>query len=153
MAAIVIVTAMVAVSFGGYATSLFVGESASHAWNHLFITLLLVVLTGVNLVGTRLVAAAQSVIVLCVLVSFAIFIWVTVTHINLDLLAFSGYPSASKILAAVALTFFAARVLSLSEWLMNSGPLSRRIIFGACPRSLTIRSSTLTVSSAPVVAP
>jgi amino acid transporter len=65
------------------------------------------VLTAVNLVGTKLVAAAQSVIVISVLVSFGVFIWVTVTHINLDLLAFSGYPSASKIHAAVALTFFA----------------------------------------------
>src|SRR3974377_2322782 len=38
IAAIVIVGAMVAVSFGGYATALFVGEHASGAWNNLFIT-------------------------------------------------------------------------------------------------------------------
>ncbi len=40
IAAIVIVTAMVAVSFGSYATSLFVGENASSAWDHVFITAL-----------------------------------------------------------------------------------------------------------------
>ena len=107
IAAIVIVTAMVAVSFGGYATSLFVGENASSAWNHLFITLLILAMVALNFVGTKLVALAQSLIVVGVLVVFALFIWVTVTNINLGLLAFSGYPSASKIVASVALTFFA----------------------------------------------
>src|SRR5579862_3082532 len=38
IAAIVIVTAMVAVSFGGYATALFVGEGASNTWDHVFTT-------------------------------------------------------------------------------------------------------------------
>ena len=62
---------------------------------------------AVNMTGTRVVAAAQSVIVLGVLVVFALFIRVTIKNINLSLLAFSGYPSASKIIASVALTFFA----------------------------------------------
>jgi amino acid transporter len=107
MAAIVIVTAMVAVSFGGYATSLFVGEHASGAWNNLFITLLIVVMVAVNLVGATFVANAQSVIVAGVLAVFAVFICVTIVNINPDLLAFSTYPSFSKILSSVALTFFA----------------------------------------------
>lgn len=107
IAAIVIVTAMIAVSFGGYATSLFVGNDASSAWNHLFITLLLVALTGLNLVGTKVVAVAQSLIVSSVLVVFGIFIWVTIFDVDWGKLAFSGYPSLSKIIASVALTFFA----------------------------------------------
>src|SRR3954469_10748612 len=74
IAAIVIVTAMVAVSFGGYATALFVGDDASSAWNHLFITLLLLVMLGVNMTSTKIVAAAQSVIVMGVLAVFAVFI-------------------------------------------------------------------------------
>jgi amino acid transporter len=65
------------------------------------------VMVGVNMVGTKVVAVAQSLIVTGVLAVFAIFIWVTITDINLDLLAFSGYPSASKIISSVALTFFA----------------------------------------------
>jgi amino acid permease-like protein len=44
IAAIVIVGAMVAVSFGGYATSLFVGEHASSGWNNLFIIVLILFL-------------------------------------------------------------------------------------------------------------
>jgi amino acid transporter len=107
MSAIVIVTAMVAVSFGSYAKSLFVGQNAGHGWDHLFITLLLLVMLAVNFVGTKWVARAQSLIVAGVLVVFAVFIAVTLSNINLDLLAVSGYPSFSKILSSVALTFFA----------------------------------------------
>jgi amino acid transporter len=107
IAAIVIVTAMVAVSFGGYATSLFVGKDASSGWNNLFITALLLVMLAVNLVGAKVVAAAQSAIVFVVLAVFVVFICVTLPNIDTDLLAFSGYPSFSKIVASVALTFFA----------------------------------------------
>jgi amino acid transporter len=107
IAAIVIVTAMVAVSFGGYATALFVGQDAGGAWNNLFITALLLVMLVFNLIGTKVVAAAQSAIVFVVLAVFAVFICVTLPNIDLDLLAFSGYPSFSKIVASVALTFFA----------------------------------------------
>ena len=46
-------------------------------------------------------------IVAVVLAVFAVFIVVTIVNINPDLLAFSSYPSLSKILASVALTFFA----------------------------------------------
>jgi amino acid transporter len=107
IAAIVIVTSMVAVSFGGYATSLFIGKDASSAWNHLFITLLLLAMLAINLTGTKVVAAAQSLIVVGVLGVFAVFIVATLSNIDTSLLAFSGYPSASKIISSVALTFFA----------------------------------------------
>jgi amino acid transporter len=107
IAAIVVVTAMIAVSFGSYATALFVGNDAASWWHHLFITLLILAAVGLNLTGAKIVAAAQSVIVLGVLVVFALFIWVTVKDADFSKLAFSGYPSAGKILASVALTFFA----------------------------------------------
>jgi len=107
IAAIVIVTAMVAVSFGSYATSLFVGDGASGAWDNVFITVLILVMVLVNLVGTKVVEIAQSLIVLGVLVVFGIFIWVTIFDIDLGKLAFSGYPSLPKIISSVALTFFA----------------------------------------------
>jgi amino acid transporter len=107
ISAIVIVTAMVAVSFGGYATSLFIGDNASPVWHHVFVTALLLVMLVVNLVGTKVVAAAQAAIVLGVLVVFAVFVCVTVPTIHPDLLAFSGYPAWSRIVSSVALTFFA----------------------------------------------
>ncbi len=107
ISAIVIVGAMVAVSFGGYATALFVGEHAGSGWHNLFITILILGMLAINLVGAKFVANAQSMIVVCVLAVFAVFIVVTIVNMNPHLLAFSGYPSLSKILASVALTFFA----------------------------------------------
>jgi amino acid transporter len=107
IAAVVIVTAMVAVSFGSYATTLFIGRDAAAGWHHLFITLLLVAMLGVNLVGVTFVERAQSLIVAGVLGVFAVFIVVTIANINLDYLSFSDYPSISKIISSVALTFFA----------------------------------------------
>ena len=107
IAAIVIVCSMVVVSFGSYATSLFVGEDAASWWDNIFVTALVVVMVGVNMVGATFVARAQTLIVLGVLVVFAFFIVVTLSDIDFDLLAFSGYPSFSKIVASVALTFFA----------------------------------------------
>ena len=107
IAAIVIVTAMIAVSFGSYATALFVGNDAASWWHHLFISLLIVAAVGLNMTGAKSVAAAQSVIVVGVIVVFGVFIWVTIKDANFSNLAFSNYPSPNKILASVALTFFA----------------------------------------------
>jgi amino acid transporter len=106
-AAIVIVCSMVAVAFGSYATSLFVGDDAGAGWDNVFTTLVVVAMLGVNLIGSRSVDRAQSLIVFVLLAVFAVFIAVTLVDIDLDLLAFSGYPPLSDIIASVALTFFA----------------------------------------------
>ena len=106
-AAIVIVCSMVAVSFGSYATSLFVGDDAWSGWDNVFTTLVVLAMAGVSIVGSSLVDRAQSLIVIALLAVFAVFIAVTIVEIDLDLLAFSTYPSFSDIVASVALTFFA----------------------------------------------
>ncbi len=106
-AAIVIVCSMVAVAFGSYATSLFVGDDAAGWWDNVFTSAIVVAMAAVNLVGSRVVDRAQSLIVVVLLAVFAVFIAVTLVDIDLDLLAFSGYPSFSDIVASVALTFFA----------------------------------------------
>ncbi len=106
-AAIVIVGSMVAVAFGAYATSLFVGEDAAGWWDNAFTSLVVVAMAAINLVGSRVVDRAQSLIVVVLLAVFAVFIAVTIVDIDTDLLAFSGYPPVSDIIASVALTFFA----------------------------------------------
>jgi len=106
-AAIVIVCSMVAVSFGTYATSLFVGDGAWGGWDNVFTTLVVVGMAGVSIVGSKLVDRAQSLIVIALLAVFAVFIAVTLVDIDFDLLAFSGYPPFTDIVASVALTFFA----------------------------------------------
>ena len=106
-AAIVIVCSMVAVSFGSYATSLFVGDDAGPAWDNVFTTAVIVGMVAINLVGSRVVDRAQSLIVVVLLAVFAVFVAVTIVDVDLDLLAFSSYPSFSDIVSSVALTFFA----------------------------------------------
>jgi amino acid transporter len=106
-AAIVIVCSMVAVSFGSYATSLFVGDDAGSGWDNLFTSAIVLAMAAVNLVGSRIVDRAQSLIVIVLLAVFAVFIAVTIVDIDFDLLAFSDYPAFSDIVASVALTFFA----------------------------------------------
>ena len=107
VSAIVIVGAMVAVSFGSYATSLFVGRDAAAGWDNVFTSFVVLLTLGINMMGSRLVDRAQSAIVLIELAVFTVFIVVTVGDADWSLLAFSGYPSVSDIVASVALTFFA----------------------------------------------
>jgi amino acid transporter len=106
-AAFVVVAAMLAVSFGSYATTLFVGDDAWSGWDNLFASLLIVAMTVINMIGATFVARVASVMVVVLLGVFAVFIWVTISDVNFDLLAFSGYPSFSKIISSIALTFFA----------------------------------------------
>src|ERR671910_226251 len=88
--AIVIVCSMVAVAFGSYATSLFVGDDAAAGWDNVFTTAIVLAMAGINIVGSKIVHRAQSLIVIPLLAVFAVFIAVTLVDIDLDLLAFSG---------------------------------------------------------------
>jgi amino acid transporter len=106
-AAIVIVCSMVAVAFGSYATSLFIGNDAAAGWDNVFTSAIVIAMAGINLIGARFVDRAQSLIVFVLLAVFAVFIVATLVDIDPHLLAFSGYPSVSDIIASVALTFFA----------------------------------------------
>ena len=106
-AAIVIVCSMVAVAFGSYATSLFIGNDAAAGWDNVFTSGIIVAMAGINLIGARFVDRAQSLIVIVLLAVFAVFIVATLADIDPHLLAFSGYPPVSDIIASVALTFFA----------------------------------------------
>jgi amino acid transporter len=100
-----IVTAMVAVSFGSYASAMFAGENK--VWAKVLAALIIVVMMGVNIVGSDLVAKAQTVIVYVVLGILTLFAVVTLVNMNPSLLAPSGYPPLRDIVSSVALTFFA----------------------------------------------
>ena len=67
-AAFVVVAAMLAVSFGSYATTLFVGDDAWSGWDNVFASLLIVVMTLVNMVGATFVSRVASVMVVVLLV-------------------------------------------------------------------------------------
>jgi amino acid transporter len=106
-AAFVIVCAMLAVSFGSYATTLFVDSDASSGWGNVFASVLVVVMVAINLIGATFVARVASIMVVVLLALFGVFIVVTLADLDPNLLAFSGYPSFSDIVASIALTFFA----------------------------------------------
>jgi amino acid transporter len=100
-----IVTAMVAVSFGSYASSMMAGGNT--AWAKVFAALVIAVMTAVNIVGSKLVAGAQTIIVYIVLGILIVFAVVTLANMHPALLAPSGYPPLRHIISSVALTFFA----------------------------------------------
>lgn len=103
--AALIVTSMVAVSFGHYGSTLFFGDSA--AWARILTTAVVLLVAAVNIAGARFIDRVQTAIVLVLLAVFAVFIGVTVTQLDPGLLAPATYPSTSDIVASVALTFFA----------------------------------------------
>jgi amino acid transporter len=107
LTAIVVVGAMVAVSFGDYAARLFLGDGAGSAWTKVFASLMVVGAAWLCIVGVNWVDRVQSAIVILLLAVFAVFVCATVTNLHPDLLAPSGYPSGRSIISAVALTFFA----------------------------------------------
>ncbi len=100
-----IVTGMVAVSFGSYASDAV--PWGSSAWVKIFAALIVVVMTMLNIVGSHAVAQVQTVIVTVVIGILAIFAVVTLVNMDPHLLAFSGYPSVRDIVSSIALTFFA----------------------------------------------
>jgi amino acid transporter len=105
LAANAIVTGMVAVSFGSYASGAV--ADGSETWIKIFALLVVVAMTILNIVGSRAVARVQTLIVIVVVGILAVFAVTTLSTIDFDLLAFSGYPSVADIVGSVALTFFA----------------------------------------------
>ncbi|HWJ61899.1 MAG TPA: APC family permease [Acidimicrobiales bacterium] len=104
-AANAVVTAMVAVSFGSYASSAFAdgSETALKA----FAVVVIVAMTALNAVGSQAVARAQTIVVVVVIGILLVFSVTTLSTVEPDLLAPSDYPSLTDIVSSVALTFFA----------------------------------------------
>ena len=104
-AANAIVTAMVAVSFGSYASASF--ANGDPAWEKGFAVAIVLAMTALNVAGSTFVARIQSVIVFIVVGILAMFAVVTIANMNPELLAPAQYPPARDIVSSVALTFFA----------------------------------------------
>ena len=100
-----IVTGMVAVSFGSYASEAV--PWGTSAWIKVFATLIVLVMTLLNILGSQAVARVQTVVVTVVIGILGFFAVVTLVNMDPHLLAFSGYPSVRDIVSSVALTFFA----------------------------------------------
>ena len=102
-----IVMSMVTVSFASYAGELLAGDEPSTLLTDILSIGLIVVVFGINLIGPRLVAKVQVMVVWLVIAILAGFATVLIFNLDPDLLAPSTYPSTGDILSSVALTFFA----------------------------------------------
>jgi amino acid transporter len=100
-----IITAMVAVSFGSYASEAV--SDGNDALLKFFAVLVIAVMAVLNIVGSTAVARVQTLIVVVVIGILTLFAVVTLLDLDPDLLAFSGYPPLRDIVSSVALTFFA----------------------------------------------
>ena len=100
-----IVTAMVAVSFGSYASSAF--TNADPGWAKVFAVAVVVVMTILNVLGSTVVARVQSLVVFVVVGILGFFAVVTILNADPARLAPSTYPPVRDIVSSVALTFFA----------------------------------------------
>ena len=105
LAANAIITAMVAVSFGSYASS--AATDGNEAWGKVFAVGVVLVMSGLNVIGSKAVAKAQTIVVVVVIGILTVFAVSTISTIDWDLLDPSVYPSFADIVASVALTFFA----------------------------------------------
>jgi amino acid transporter len=101
-----IVAAMVAVSFGGYASALVFGDEADPLIAKALAVGLVAVITLVNLSGSSAAAKLSSLVVVTIAI-LAVFSVAGLTQADPALLAPETYPEFRKILASVALTFFA----------------------------------------------
>ncbi len=100
-----IVTAMVAVSFGSYASSAFTDGDPGAA--KAFAVAVVVVMTILNILGSTIVARVQSLVVFVVVGILGFFAVVTILNADVSRLAPSTYPPARDIVSSIALTFFA----------------------------------------------
>jgi amino acid transporter len=100
-----IVTALVAVSFGSYSSAAFFHGNA--VWAKVFAVLVILLMATLNILGSTAVARAQTIVVIVVIGSLSLFAVVTLANLHQGYLAPSGYPPLHKIVGSVALTFFA----------------------------------------------
>lgn len=105
LAANAIITGMVAVSFGSYASSAV--ADGNTFWVKVFAVLVVLAMTMLNVRGSQAVAKVQTLIVVVVVGILTVFAVATLANVDWSLLAFSGYPSVRQIVSSVALTFFA----------------------------------------------
>ena len=107
LTAIVVVGAMVAVSFGDYIATLFFDADPGSMASKIAGVLLVAAAAMMTVAGPQVVDRVQSWIVLPLLATFAVFVVATLGQLDTSLLSPAGCPAWGQIIASVALTFFA----------------------------------------------
>ena len=107
LTAVVVVCAMVAISFGDYAAAVFFGAPPGGTVSKACAVAMILAATMMTIAGARAVDRIQSWIVLLLLGVFIVFVVDTIRGVDLSLLSPITYPSWGQIVASVAMTFFA----------------------------------------------
>jgi len=118
--------AMVAKTFGTYATMMIIGKEST-LWIDSFSVGILLLFMFINLAGSSIIARSENVIVIIKLSIIVIFTIVLFFYINPSLLALKDAPPAINILSSVGLTFFAYEgfrvITNTAEDMANPGKL------------------------------
>lgn len=107
LTAVVVVCAMVAISFGDYAAAVFFDSPPGGTVSKACAVAMILAATMMTIAGARVVDRIQSWIVLLLLGVFIVFVVGTIRGVDLSLLSPTTYPSWGQIVASVAMTFFA----------------------------------------------
>lgn len=97
---------LIAKAFANYAVT-FLPANASHLWQPLFSTAIVVLFVMVNLQGAKNVAAWERLIVALKFIVLSVFSIAGILFVNPELLSTDKYPAGSNILYSLSITFFA----------------------------------------------
>ncbi len=139
--AALIVTSMVALSFGNYGAALVTGGEGSTTWARVFTSVLVVAVAALNIRGTAAIDRIQSTVVIVLLVVFAVFIVATFTQVDVSLLSRDTYPPPGTIISSIALTFFAYLGFAVVSYTAGDLPDPRRSL----PRAMFLALGITTV--------
>ncbi len=106
-ASVLITSAMVSVSFGAYTAALIAGDDYPGWLARVFTVGVIVLMTFVNLVGSKQVERFQTVIVIILLATLIGLALILMPDVDREMIARDTHPSNKDILSSVALTFFA----------------------------------------------
>jgi amino acid transporter len=132
--AALIVTSMVALSFGNYGAALVTNGEGSTAWSRIFTSILIVAVAALNIRGALAIDRIQSTIVLVLLAVFAVFVVATFSQVDISLLSRATYPPTGTIVSSIALTFFAYLGFAVVSYTAGDLPEPRRSL----PRAMAL---------------
>ncbi len=124
--------AMVAKTFGTYASMMVVGENSMVSANIFAVGILLVFML-INLAGSSLIARSENLIVIIKLSLIILFTVVVFFYIDPSLLSFKDAPPVMNVFSSIALTFFAYEgfrvITNTAEDMDNPGATMLKAMF------------------------
>jgi len=124
--------AMVAKTFGTYASMMAIGSDTA-VWSNVFAIAILLLFMLINLAGSSLIARSENVIVIIKLSIIILFTVVVFFYIDPKLLSLKDAPPVMNIFSSIALTFFAYEgfrvITNTAEDMENPGQTMLKAMF------------------------